>query len=57
MKSFRVTSGVILLKLRYGIKQLTQQYDNWSVLTFGLDEQESSVWTKNRLEKVRSAVL
>jgi hypothetical protein len=57
MKSFRVTSGVILLKLRYGMKQLTQQYDNWSVLTLGHDEQESSIWTKGRLEKVRNAVL
>jgi hypothetical protein len=51
MKSFRVTSGVILPKLRCGIKQLTQQYDNQLVLTLGLDDQESSNWTKDRLEK------
>lgn len=57
MKSFRVTSGVILPKLIYGMKQLTQQYDNWPVLTLGLDGQESSNWTKDRLEKIRSTVL
>jgi hypothetical protein len=57
VKSFRVTSGVILPKLIYGMKQLTQQYDNWPVLTLGLDGQESSNWTKDRLEKIRSTVL
>jgi hypothetical protein len=57
MKSFRVTSGVILLKLIYGMKQLTQQYDNWPELSLGLDDQESSNWIKDRHEKVRSAVL
>jgi hypothetical protein len=53
MKSFRVTSGVILPKLKCGMKQ----YDIQPVLTLGLDDQESSNWTKDRLEKVRSAVL
>jgi hypothetical protein len=53
MKSFRLTSGVILPKLRCGMKQ----YDNRPVLTPGRDDQESSNQTKDRLEKVRSAVL
>jgi len=53
MKSFRVTSGVILPKLRCGMKQ----YDSRPVLTLGLDDQESSNRTKEMLEKVRHAVL
>jgi hypothetical protein len=53
MKSFRVTSVVILPKLRCGMKQ----YDNRRVLTLGLDDKESSNRTKERLEKVKNAVL